>query len=48
MKSRILILALTLGTLASQAWAQPAPYPNKPIRIVIGFAPGGAAGLQTR
>lgn len=48
MKSRILITALTLGTLASQAWAQPAPYPNKPIRIVVGFAPGGAADYVAR
>lgn len=43
-----LILALALGTLASIGWAQPAPYPNKPIRIVIGFAPGGAADYVAR
>ena len=43
-----LILALALGTLASLGWAQPAPYPNKPIRIVIGFAPGGAADYVAR
>lgn len=42
------ILALALGTLASLGWAQPAPYPNKPIRIVIGFAPGGAADYVAR
>jgi len=41
-------LALALGTLASLGWAQPAPYPNKPIRIVIGFAPGGAADYVAR
>lgn len=43
-----LVLALALGTLASLGWAQPAPYPNKPIRIVIGFAPGGAADYVAR
>lgn len=43
-----LILAFALGTLATLGWAQPAPYPNKPIRIVIGFAPGGAADYVAR
>lgn len=48
MKSKTLILALTLGTLAAQSWAQPAAYPNKPLRIVVGFAPGGAADYVAR
>lgn len=43
-----LILALALGTFATTSWAQPAPYPSKPIRIVIGFAPGGAADYVAR
>jgi tripartite-type tricarboxylate transporter receptor subunit TctC len=48
MKHKPLILALALGTLASTSWAQTAPYPNKPIRLVVGFAPGGAADYVAR
>lgn len=40
------LAALTLFT--GVALAQPAPYPNKPIRLIVGFAPGGAADLLGR
>ena len=37
-----------MGALGSHASAQPAAYPSKPIRLVIGFAPGGAADSVAR
>lgn len=43
-----LYLALALGAIACGAEAQPAAYPSKPIRLVIGFAPGGAADTVAR
>ncbi|HVE50057.1 MAG TPA: tripartite tricarboxylate transporter substrate binding protein [Casimicrobiaceae bacterium] len=42
------LLALTLGAFASIAIAQTASYPVKPIRLLVGFAPAGAADLVAR
>jgi tripartite-type tricarboxylate transporter receptor subunit TctC len=42
---RNLIAALALGTLCAGAQAQ---YPNKPIRLIVPFPPGGAAELGAR
>ena len=39
--------ALALVALASPAQAQ-SPYPSKPIRIVVGFPPGGGMALSAR
>ena len=48
MNRRNLLAALALGAVSLAAAAQGAPYPSKPIRLVIGFAPGGAADLVAR
>lgn len=48
MKMLSMVLALGLTFLATNAAAQPATYPTKPIRLVVGFAPGGAADYVAR
>ena len=48
MNKRNLISALILSCFALGVQAQGAAYPNKPIRLVVGFAPGGAADYVAR
>lgn len=43
-----LIVGCTLATLAPTTMAQPSDYPNKPLRFIVGFPPGGAADLVSR
>ncbi|MEJ5990320.1 tripartite tricarboxylate transporter substrate binding protein [Ramlibacter sp. PS3R-8] len=48
MKRRNVVAAMAFGASAPLSWAQPAAYPSKPIRLVIGFTPGGAADYVAR
>lgn len=48
MKIAHFALACTLSVTASQAFAQLSDYPNRPVRVVVGFAPGGAADTVAR
>ncbi len=48
MKKSSIFLALTLSGLSLGAAAQAPGYPVKPIRLVVGFAPGGAADYVAR
>ena len=44
---RLLAMVLLFGA-ASPTLAQSAPYPNRPIQLVVGFTPGGVVDISAR
>ena len=48
MKKTSYLFALILGSVSLMAAAQTPAYPARPVRLVVGFAPGGAADYVAR
>jgi tripartite-type tricarboxylate transporter receptor subunit TctC len=48
MKALSIVVSLATIVVCTHAVAQPAAYPSKPIRLVVGFSPGGAADSVAR
>ena len=42
------VMALSLAACAPMLWAQTAPWPNKPIRLIVVYPPGGVSDSMAR
>ncbi|HYG42067.1 MAG TPA: tripartite tricarboxylate transporter substrate binding protein [Bordetella sp.] len=48
MDRRLFLTATLLSSLATPAWTQQKPYPNRPVRLIVPAAAGGATDLVAR
>ena len=48
MRTKLILSAVFLASLAGQAHAQTGAYPNRPVKLIVGFAPAGAADYVAR
>ena len=44
----VVLMAIALGTTAGASWAQGEGYPTRPIKILVGFQPGGGSDVLAR
>ena len=45
---KLAVTVLSTCLLGLTAWAQPAAYPSRPVKVVVGYAPGGAVDVVAR
>src|SRR6266540_7058299 len=47
-KLKAIVIGLAALLIAATSWAQPSTYPNRPVKMVAPFAPGGPVDVVAR